>query len=95
MINPINLVSQFAPLISISFRLWGNIFAGSLIASMLLFSTDSAMDAMLPFKFFNIIGVFVLLPIHIYFDLLSGVIQALVFMLLTMVYWKLEAKERT
>jgi F0F1-type ATP synthase membrane subunit a len=34
------------------------------------------------------------LPIHIYFDLLSGVIQALVFMLLTMVYWKLEAKEK-
>ncbi len=86
MINPINMVSQFAPLISISFRLWGNIFAGSLIASMLLFSTDSAMDAMLPFKFFNVIGVFALLPIHIYFDLLSGVIQALVFMLLTMVY---------
>jgi F0F1-type ATP synthase membrane subunit a len=53
---------------------------------MLFFSTDSAMDAMLPFKFFNVIGVFALLPIHIYFDLLSGVIQALVFMLLTMVY---------
>jgi F0F1-type ATP synthase membrane subunit a len=53
---------------------------------MLLVSTDSAMDAMLPFKFFNIIGVFVLLPVHIYFDLLSGVIQTLVFMLLTMVY---------
>jgi F0F1-type ATP synthase membrane subunit a len=61
---------------------------------MLLISTDNAMDAMLPFKFFNIIGVFALLPIHIYFDLVSGVIQTLVFMLLTMVYWKLEAKEK-
>jgi F0F1-type ATP synthase membrane subunit a len=31
--------------------------------------------------------------LHIYFDLLSGLIQAFVFLLLTMVYWKMEAKE--
>jgi F0F1-type ATP synthase membrane subunit a len=34
-----------------------------------------------------------LIPLHMYFDLLSGIIQAFVFMLLTMVYWKLEAKD--
>ncbi|GMO16872.1 MAG: F0F1 ATP synthase subunit A [Mycoplasmoidaceae bacterium] len=94
MINPMNVASQFAPLISISLRLWGNIFAGTIITSMLLVSTDSAMNNMLTFKFFNIIGVFVLLPIHIYFDLLSGFIQAFVFMLLTMVYWKLESEKK-
>jgi F0F1-type ATP synthase membrane subunit a len=29
---------------------------------------------------------------HLYFDILSGVIQTLVFVLLTMIYWKMEAK---
>jgi F-type H+-transporting ATPase subunit a len=86
MINPLNIIGQVTPLISLSFRLWGNIFAGTLIVTMLLNSTNSAMNSMLPFQFFNVLGVFVLVPLHIYFDLLSGLIQAFVFLLLTMVY---------
>jgi F-type H+-transporting ATPase subunit a len=86
MINPINIAGQVAPLISISFRLWGNIFAGSLIIGMVLSATSSAVDSMLPFKFFDFFGLFALLPLHLYFDILSGVIQTLVFCLLTMVY---------
>jgi F-type H+-transporting ATPase subunit a len=30
-------------------------------------------------------------PFHIYFDLFSGVVQAFVFTLLTIVYWAVEA----
>ena len=33
-INPAEVISQIAPLISISFRLWGNIFAGGLISTL-------------------------------------------------------------
>ena len=33
-INPLEVISQIAPLVSISFRLWGNIFAGGLIATL-------------------------------------------------------------
>ena len=33
-INPAEVISQIAPLVSISFRLWGNIFAGGLIATL-------------------------------------------------------------
>jgi F-type H+-transporting ATPase subunit a len=94
MINPINIAGQVAPLISISFRLWGNIFAGSLIIGMVLSATSSAVDSMLPFKFFDFFGLFALLPLHLYFDILSGVIQTLVFCLLTMVYWKMEANHK-
>jgi F0F1-type ATP synthase membrane subunit a len=32
------------------------------------------------------------LPLHLYFDILSGLIQTLVFVLLTMIYWKMESK---
>ena len=39
---------------------------------------------------FNLIGGLTAAPIHMYFDLLCGVVQALVFTLLTMVYWSLE-----
>jgi F-type H+-transporting ATPase subunit a len=91
MVNPINIAGQFAPLISISFRLWGNIFAGSLIIAMVLSATSSTVDSILPFEFFDFFGLFALLPLHLYFDILSGVIQTLVFCLLTMVYWKMEA----
>jgi len=94
MINPINIVGQFAPLISISFRLWGNIFAGSLIVTMVLSSTESLTNNMVPYNIFNILGVFVLIPLHLYFDLLSGFIQTFVFMLLTLVYWKMEMVEK-
>jgi len=90
MINPINVAGQFAPLISISFRLWGNIFAGSLIVTMVLLSTQNLTNSMAPYNMFNILGVFVLIPLHLYFDLLSGFIQTFVFVLLTLVYWKME-----
>jgi len=93
MINPINIAGQVAPLISISFRLWGNIFAGSLITSMVLASTQAAVDSIMPFDFINIIGIFALIPLHLYFDLLSGFIQTFVFVLLTLVYWRMEMKD--
>ena len=39
---------------------------------------------------FNLLGGLTAPPIHMYFDLLCGLVQALVFTLLTMVYWSLE-----
>jgi F-type H+-transporting ATPase subunit a len=41
---------------------------------------------------FNILACLTVPPIHGYFDLMCGVIQSLVFTLLTMVYWTV-AKE--
>ena len=42
---------------------------------------------------FNLLGGLTAPPIHMYFDLLCGLVQALVFTLLTMVYWSLEKGE--
>lgn len=92
MINPLNIISSFAPLVSLSFRLWGNIFAGSLIISMLLYATDITTSNISFLSTFNIFGGIILIPLNLYFDLISGFIQTFVFTLLTMVYWKLESK---
>ncbi len=92
-VNPLEVISAITPLISISFRLWGNIFAGSLVMS-LWFYLFAYMSQSVPFLgAFNILAGITAAPIHAYFDLLCGCIQALVFTLLTMVYWTLAKGE--
>jgi F-type H+-transporting ATPase subunit a len=93
MINPLNIAGQFAPLMSLTFRLWGNVFAGSIILTLVL-SATSLLSALIPiFNWFDLIGAIILIFLHAYFDIISGAIQALVFTLLTMIYWKLETVE--
>ncbi|MDR2822997.1 MAG: F0F1 ATP synthase subunit A [Mycoplasmataceae bacterium] len=89
MINPLGIIEVIAPLISISFRLWGNIFAGSLIATLWFYLTADIFHAIPVIGVINLLGGLTAPPIHGYFDLLCGCIQALVFTLLTMVYWTL------
>ena len=93
MVNPLEVISQITPFISISFRLWGNIFAGSLITSLWFFFTGYISCKIPVVGVFNILGTITIPPVNIYFDLLCGLIQALVFTLLTMVYWTLEKGE--
>lgn len=93
MINPSDIMSQITPLISISFRLWGNIFAGSTIGTLWFFFTGLICSKIPIIGAFNILGGLTIPAINLYFDLLCGLIQALVFTLLTMVYWTLEKGE--
>ena len=75
---PINVISELSRLISLSMRLFGNIFAGEvLIATMLALTTATAF--VLPLAFF-VPAVFLGL------ELLFGLVQALVFALLAMTY---------
>lgn len=89
-INPLEMITQFAPLISLSFRLFGNIIGGSIILT-LLYGVTGNFWAKIPVIgqanfLMGGIGPFV----HMYFDLFAGSIQALIFGVLTLVYWKLE-----
>ncbi|MBE4704226.1 F0F1 ATP synthase subunit A [Spiroplasma platyhelix] len=89
-INPIELITQFAPLISLSFRLFGNIMGGAIILS-LLYGVTGQIWAKIPIigqANFLIGGIAPFL--HMYFDLFAGSIQALIFGMLTIVYWKLQ-----
>ena len=63
------IISEVAKILSLSFRLFGNIFAGEVLAAVMLF----LMPYFLPLPF-------------MFLGLLSAVIQAFVFSLLTTIF---------
>jgi F-type H+-transporting ATPase subunit a len=67
---PINVVSELAKPISHSFRLFGNIVGGGIIITLIY----QAAPWLLP------------IPLHVWFDLFIGVIQALIFGMVAIAY---------
>ncbi|MBC2856389.1 MAG: F0F1 ATP synthase subunit A [Cetobacterium sp.] len=67
---PINVVGELAKPTNISIRLFGNMFAGSVIMGLIYKAAPAVIPA----------------PLHLYFDIFSGVVQSFVFIMLTMVY---------
>lgn len=98
---PINLISMWAPLLSLSLRLFGNAIAGWTLMSMVYFALQglsasifSALESAGPVM----INQIFLAPIpaailHLYFDLFSAFIQTTVFISLTMIFVGQEAPE--
>src|SRR5215216_3498080 len=76
-IFPIELVSEFGRIISLSARLFGNVLAGEVLLGVMYAMANVAKIAIIP----------LLVPvIFIFLELLFGTIQALVFALLTAIY---------
>lgn len=96
-LNPLEFLSQFVPLISLSFRIFGNIIAGSTIVFLVYYLFGRAWlvfpleDNMPWFFFFGPVANSVL---HLYFDIFGAFIQALVFTSLTLIYWVNEAETK-
>lgn len=67
---PLNIVGEIAKPLNISVRLFGNMFAGSVIMALLYMACPWVIPA----------------PLHLYFDLFSGLVQSFVFVTLSMVY---------
>ncbi|AGR40748.1 F0F1 ATP synthase subunit A [Spiroplasma taiwanense] len=101
-LNPIELIAQFVPLISISFRLFGNILGGSIILGLLYAAlinfqgnifdgnrTTTAWEDQYHYWWagLNIFTVISMPVLHLYFDLFDGTIQSIVFSMLTLSYW--------
>ncbi|MGZ8482120.1 MAG: F0F1 ATP synthase subunit A [Candidatus Limnocylindria bacterium] len=75
---PIHLISELSRLVSLSMRLFGNVFAGEvLLATMLALTTATLF--VIPLAFF-------VPAIFLGLELLFGAVQAMVFALLTMTY---------
>lgn len=72
---PINIIGEFATPVSLSFRLFGNILGGTIIMGLVY--------AMFPkiIIFLGIPAVF-----HVYFDVFAGVLQAFIFVMLSMTF---------
>lgn len=89
---PINIVSEIANPISMSFRHFGNIAAGMVITSLLygaLASLSAVVLQWIPNAFINSIPIFQLgVPaiLSIYFDLFTSFLQAYIITMLTMVF---------
>jgi len=76
-IFPIELVSEFGRIISLSARLFGNVLAGEVLLGVMYALANAAKIAVIPL-FVPVIFIFL--------ELLFGTIQALVFALLTAIY---------
>ncbi|WP_283271693.1 F0F1 ATP synthase subunit A [Spiroplasma sp. SV19] len=89
-INPLELLTQFVPLISISFRLFGNILGGTVIIALFT-ALMGFIWGQIPYigPVDLLAGMF--LPfLSIYFDVFDGLIQAYIFAVLTIAYWAME-----
>lgn len=75
---PIHLISELSRLVSLSMRLFGNVFAGEVLLATMLALTTAAI-VVLPLAFF-------IPAIFLGLELLFGFVQAMVFALLTMTY---------
>jgi F-type H+-transporting ATPase subunit a len=81
---PIEVISETARIISLSFRLFGNIFAGDVLLTI-MYSIAAAIKV-------TVIG-FLIPVVFLYLEVLFGFIQALVFAILTLIYISLAAAE--
>lgn len=77
---PMNIVERIMIVVSLSLRLFGNVAAGTVILKIVY----DGLGGVHPVLLFGIP-----VPIHIYFDLFDGVVQMVIFIMLTMVNIKI------
>jgi len=80
---PINLISMWAPLISLSFRLFGNACAGWVLMELIYGVFDMISEAVFGGLLLPVAAV-ITPALHAYFDIFSGFIQTLIFAYLSM-----------
>ena len=78
---PLHVIGKLATIVSISFRLFGNIFGGAIIAHIYLSSIEGSL-------LWELLGILTgtNLIITIFFGLFEGFLQAFVFSMLSLTY---------
>jgi len=82
---PINILGEIATPISLAFRLFGNI-VGGLVIMALLYQALGALSGMIGLAAIPIFQAGIPAVLHVYFDLFAGLLQAFIFVMLSMVY---------
>lgn len=82
---PMNIVSEIARPISLTFRPFGNILGGAVIMS-LVYQFLGFLSTLIPGVIIPFGQLLIPVPLHLYFDLFAGVLQAFIFVMLTMVF---------
>ena len=91
LLTPINLIGEIATPVSMAFRHYGNVLSGSVISVLLgtaLASLSAKLLSWLPGFLADIPILQVGIPavMSLYFDIFSGLLQAFIFAMLTMMY---------
>jgi len=86
-LNPIEFIGQFSPLISLSFRIYGNILGGGIMMFLVYYVCSVAWGAIPIVGEINLLGMVIAPWFHMYFDLFGSLIQSYIFALLTCIYW--------
>lgn len=71
---PLNLMGELATPISLGFRLFGNVLAGTAIMALVYAALPWFLDLILP------------IPLHAYFDIFSGLLQSFIFVILSLTF---------
>ena len=86
---PVNLISMWAPLLSMTLRLFGNALAGWTLMSIVYYALGRLSGMIFSFmdSAWNqvFIAPFITPVLHAYFDLFSALIQTVIFIFLTMI----------
>ncbi len=81
---PINILSKFSPLLSLSIRLFGNAVAGYILMWLVYWGTGMLSEAIIGIAGANFMGVIIAPILHAYFDAFGAFIQTTIFTTLTM-----------
>lgn len=91
---PLNIIGELARPISLSFRPFGNILGGAIIMS-LLYKFLGFVSTLIPSLTIPIGQLLIPVPLHMYFDIFAGTLQAFIFIMLTMVFVGNAAEEQS
>lgn len=95
---PVNLISMWAPLLSLSLRLFGNAVAGWTLMTLIYGAMNTLGDAVITWAGQSLGSASMVAPVftsvlHAYFDLFSGFIQTTVYISLTTIFLGQEVPE--
>lgn len=90
LVPPTNLLGKISPLLSLAIRIFANLLSGSFIMSLVYGATTGLSQMIIAHIPFNFIGPIVAPLLHCYFDIFSGVVQALVFVTLSAILISVE-----
>lgn len=82
---PLNIIGEIARPISLTFRPFGNILGGTVIMG-LLYQFLGFLSTLIPNVSIPFLQLMIPVPLHFYFDLFAGCLQAFIFVMLTMVF---------
>lgn len=89
---PLHLIGELSRPISLSFRPFGNILGGTIIMG-LVYQLLAFISTLIPHMSIPVGQFLIPIPLHMYFDLFAGSLQAFIFIMLTMVFVSSAAAE--